>query len=274
MQIEDKPYLVVEQKAIPSQYLKRQVIVDCYLPKNITDPKKMSLLLINDGQDLADMHFSSLLNTLFSNDQLTPLFCIGLHTGRERKNEYGTAYVLDFEKRGAKAADYQQFILMELLPFIQNAYAIEHFKQKAICGFSLGGLSAIDTVWNHPEAFSIAGVFSGSLWWRTKNLNEGYNEATDRIMHKKIRDGLFREGLKFYFTTGSMDETADRNNNGVIDSIDDTEALITELKLQGYSTNNIAYINYHDGKHDVATWGRAMPAFLEWGWGASKSNAV
>jgi hypothetical protein len=30
--------------------------------------------------------------------------------------------------------------------------------------------------------------------------------------------------------------------------------------------HNIRYINYEDGKHDVETWGKAMPAFLLWGW--------
>jgi enterochelin esterase-like enzyme len=87
-------------------------------------------------------------------------------------------------------------------------------------------------------------------------------------MHQKIRNGKYYSGLQFYFTTGSLDETADRNNNGIIDSIDDTRALIGELKNKGYNTEyDIKYINYEDGKHDVATWGRAMPQFLLWGWG-------
>jgi hypothetical protein len=29
----------------------------------------------------------------------------------------------------------------------------------------------------------------------------------------------------------------------------------------------IEYINFVDGRHDVFTWGRAMPKFLMWGWG-------
>ena len=59
----------------------------------------------------------------------------------------------------------------------------------------------------------------------------------------------------------------DRNNNGIIDSIDDTLSLIDDLKSLGYKNDDIAYINYEDGRHDVATWARAMPVFLEWGWG-------
>ena len=112
-------------------------------------------------------------------------------------------------------------------------------------------------------------MFSGSLWWRSKDLHQGYNEHTDRIMHKLIRQGQFKPGLKFYFTTGSLDEKMDRNSNGIIDSIDDTLGLIEELEKKGYKNEgDIHYINYEDGKHDVKTWGRAMPAFLKWGWGS------
>ena len=68
--------------------------------------------------------------------------------------------------------------------------------------------------------------------------------------------------------TGSHDEKMDRNSNGIIDSIDDTLGLIEELEKKGYNhENDIHYVNYEDGKHDVKTWGRAMPAFLKWGWG-------
>jgi enterochelin esterase-like enzyme len=162
--------------------------------------------------------------------------------------------------------------LNELLPFIHTEYAIESFAQKAFAGFSLGGLTALDMTWKYPEIFSVAGVFSGSLWWRTRGLNDGYNEDTDRIMHQMIRQGVYKPELKFYFTTGSLDETADRNQNGIIDSIDDTLSLIEELKKLGYDPENqIRYINYEDGHHDIATWARSMPAFLQWGWGEASS---
>jgi enterochelin esterase-like enzyme len=268
MLIEELSNLVVEQKAIASRYLKRHVLVDLYLPKNIPDPKDLSLLLINDGQNLDEMNFSVLLNQLFDSNQLQPLLVAGIHAGKDRKNEYGTARVLDYEGRGTRSESYNRFILDELLPFIHTQFGIEQFRQKALAGFSLGGLSALDMVWHYPDIFSIAGVFSGSLWWRTKALGEAYNDETDRIMHEQIKQGMYKPGLRFYFTTGSQDETADRNNNGIIDSIDDTLALIEELRRLGYNTeHDIRYVNYDDGKHDIETWGRSMPAFLLWGWG-------
>ena len=110
--------LIVEQKAIASRYLNRYVIVDLYVPKNIDRPSQLSLLLINDGQDLGEMKFSKILEGLFQSSQIQPLLCVGIHAGKDRKNEYGTAKILDFEGRGARAAAYDAFILEELLPFI------------------------------------------------------------------------------------------------------------------------------------------------------------
>jgi enterochelin esterase family protein len=134
----------------------------------------------------------------------------------------------------------------------------------------LGGLTALEMTWLHPDIFGIAGVFSGSLWWRKKDIGPGYLDERDRIMHQLVREGGFNAGQRFYFTTGSLDETADRNGNGIIDSIDDTMDLIAELKAKGFdTTRDIRYVNYEDGRHDVATWGRAMPHFLLWGWSRS-----
>jgi enterochelin esterase-like enzyme len=259
----DLSHIIVEQRAIPSTHLNRYVIADLYLPKNISDPGALSLLLINDGQNLDEMKFDQMLDQLMETNSISPLICVGIHVGKDRKAEYGTANILDYAGRGAKAADYQRFILEELLPFIHIEYAIEQFRKKAFAGFSLGGLFAIDMVWNYPEIFSIAGVFSGSLWWRTKSLGDGYNDDTDRIMHTQIKEGTHYPGLRFYFTTGSLDETADRNNNGIIDSIDDTLDLIAALEQQGYHNGtDIHYINYEDGRHDIPTWGRSIPDFL------------
>jgi len=87
-------------------------------------------------------------------------------------------------------------------------------------------------------------------------------------MHIQIRNGEYYPWLKFFFQTGTLDETADRNKNGIIDSIDDTQSLIEELVKKGYNPEtDIRYLELKDGKHNVATWGKAFPEFLKWGWG-------
>ncbi len=254
---------------ISSDFLDRDVKVDCYIPVAITDSSALNLLLINDGQDLCTMHFEKILDDLNKKKSIEPLFCVGIHCAPDRKNEYGTANILDYKGRGAKAGLYSRFVLEELIPFLRETYSIYSFKQKAFAGFSLGGLCALDIVWNHPHEFLIAGAFSGSFWWRDKDQeDEDFDENNDRIMQRQIREGQFAPWLNFFFEVGTKDETADRNNNGVIDSIDDTRALITELIEKGYQEGkNIFYLELKDGKHDVPTWAKAFPAFLTWGWG-------
>jgi len=267
MQTEEFLSIIVQRLQVPSQFLEREVIVDVFLPKKELPFASPHLLFINDGQDLETMNFSALFEEATASGVLQPLLCVGIHANENRRVEYGTASQLDFGGRGAKAGAYNRFVLEELMPLIQQTYSIETFQSRSVAGFSLGGLSALDMVWNHPQLFSVAGVFSGSLWWRSKDLKKGYDEDKHRIMHGQVRNGKYYAGLRFYFTTGSLDETADRNNNGIIDSIDDTLALIEELTKKGYTDKDIVYKNFEDGKHDVATWGRAMPDFLLWGWG-------
>ncbi len=257
----------LEQQEIDSAFLKRKVQVDFYLPANVERPEDMSLLLINDGQDMEKMGFKGILNEFCTRLKRTrPIFCAAIHCGTDRKQEYGVASVPDFAGRGSRALEYSRFIIEELLPFIEKSYFIPSFKQKVFAGFSLGGLSALDIVWKYPEIFSKAGVFSGSLWWRSIDQTEKeYDDDKHRIMHQEIRNGNYNPGQKFFFQCGNMDETADRNNNGIIDSIEDTMDIIDELVAKGYDrSKDISYLEYPDGKHDVDTWARAMPEFFGW----------
>lgn len=258
---------IVENHVLLSYYLKREVKVDCYLPANVPVPGGMSLLLINDGQDLVTMQFENILDKLYAESEIAPLFCVGIHCSADRKNEYGTAKILDYKGRGAKAALYTKFIMEELLPYIRKTYKIDSFKEKSFAGFSLGALSALDIVWNNPADFSKVGAFSGSFWWRDKDQDdEDFDEEKHRIMHRQIKEGAHYAWLKFFFEVGTQDETADRNNNGIIDAIDDTVSLIEELKRKGYRDEDVEYLELKDGQHNVSTWARAFPDFLKWGW--------
>ena len=252
-----------EHAEINSEYLDRVVKIDFYLPAGIQDYSNCSLLIINDGQDLVKMDFDMILGEL--QNKIKPLICAGIHCSADRRMEYGTVEQNDFKGRGAKAKQYADFIFNEFLPFAEKKYHVRNFKDKSYAGFSLGALSALDIVWNYPGEFKCAAAFSGSFWWRSVDqTDKEYNDDKHRIMHQSIRNGKFQPGVKFFFQCGNMDETNDRNKNGIIDSVDDTLDLIKELKAKGYTDESIFYMELPDGKHDVFTWGRAFPYFLKW----------
>jgi enterochelin esterase-like enzyme len=258
---------VAETKiTVDSEYLKRVVAITLLMPEaDLTEP--IHLLLLNDGQEVENLRLADTLNALYEAGQLKPIAVAAIHAGNERLQEYGVAGNPDFKQRGSKAAAYTQFIVKELLPAIKKETGIESFDTTAYAGFSLGGLSAMDIAWNNPQLFDKVGVFSGSFWWRSKELGKGYTDA-DRIMHRVIRTKAGKPELKFWLQTGTKDESADRNKNGIIDSIDDTIDLIKELEAKGYKRPaDIQYLEMVGGSHNTETWAQAIPRFLLWAFG-------
>ncbi len=251
-----------------SNALNRVIKFDIYAPQHALENKaSLSLLLLNDGQDLKAVKVQNALKDFHLSNPLNPLLVVGLFPEGNRMQEYGTSGQPDYLNRGAKAGDYTRFITEELLPHLSSTYnLINDPAHRAFAGFSLGGLSAIDICWCHPQLFGTAGVFSGSLWWRSLEFSEAEPDA-NRIMHLRIRNGRHTKGLRFWFQTGTLDESCDRNNNGIIDSIDDTVDLIKELKTLGYPDHDIHYLEVEGGQHNPKTWAKVMPQFLEWAFG-------
>lgn len=256
--------IVNNQHTLKSSYLKRSVDIEIYIPTNLLGNERLNLLLLNDGQDAADLNLQDTLTQLYTTGKTGALAVVAIKAAEDRVQEYGVVSHPDFMGRGAKAKAYNNFIVKELLPFVQQVIDIPVNGTKAFAGFSLGGLSAMDICWNNDHVFDVAGVLSGSFWWRKKDLKDGYTDA-DRIMHEVIRNTKGKPDLKFWLMTGTEDETADRNRNFIIDSIDDTIDIIKELLLKGYKRpNDIYYYEMVGGEHNVATWAKALPAFLMW----------
>ena len=109
-------------------------------------------------------------------------------------------------------------------------------------------------------------MFSGSLWWRSEVFIPTDPDA-NRIIHEMIGNGSKKEGIRFWLQTGTNDETDDRNNNGVIDSIDDTLDLIKVLKQIGYENTAIKYVEVEQGEHNPDTWKKVVPDFLQFVYG-------
>jgi enterochelin esterase-like enzyme len=260
----------LETLSFPSEILGRNLLIDFYIPGETGSNGIFDVLLINDGQDLQTMNFSFILSKLNRENSIRPLLCIGIHAGPLRKFEYGTSVSADYKGRGHLASLYMKFITDELVPAIQLLFPGKLSTYWAFAGFSLGGLSALDICWKQSGLFRTAAVFSGSLWWRTIDKDDpGYQDSHHRIMHNQIREGQFRQGMKFFFECGTSDETEDRNGNGIIDSIDDTKDLMATLVNKGYDPmTDIFYHEIDGGKHDTDTWARAFPVFLRWAFNA------
>ncbi|WP_447642040.1 MULTISPECIES: alpha/beta hydrolase [Chitinophagaceae] len=257
-----------EKLPLTSSNLNRTVELDFYVPKKIPFGQKVEMLLFNDGQLLEEMDFLSIISTFYKKKRSTLLVAIGIHANKDRIQEYGTINIPNYKGEGSSANKHAQFILNELIPFALKRYPFIDNVQANIAGFSLGGLSAFDIAWEYGKFFHKTGVFSGSFWWRSKDiLDKSYNNDTDRIMLTKIKsssDPILPH--QFFFECGTDDERNDRNQNGIIDAIDDTHDIMDALVAKGYPESAIHYYEIPNGQHNVPTWKEALPVFLEWGW--------
>lgn len=250
-----------------STHLGREVSIDVYLPPGYhrSPARRYPLVLFNDGQDLPIMEFANILERLYAQKKVPPLIVAGIYASHDRHREYGTARQADYKGRGDRAVQYRDFVLTELLPLLHQRFRTsQQAEETAFAGFSLGGLSAFDIAWARPDVFGAAGVFSGALWWRWSPVHPQYPDA-DRIMHDIVHHTAQPAlNQRFWFQTGTLDETDDRNHNGIIDSIDDTLDLLRALRRQGFHEHQLRYLEIEGGQHEPATWGEAMPDFLDW----------
>jgi enterochelin esterase-like enzyme len=259
--------IVVKHLNVPSQYLSRGVKVDIFLPPQYNKDKKRfyPTFYFNDGQDMLSLGMYDTLTWLYAEKKLPFCIIIAVYSSDNRINEYGTARQPDYMNRGNKARQYSDFMMHELVPRMQAEFRCRREPQNTtLAGFSLGALSAMDIAWANPSVFGKVGVFSGALWWRSREWTPQDPDG-GRIMHDIIHKSTYQKDMKFWFEVGTKDEDSDRNNNGRIDAIDDTLDLIDELAAIGYRPHeDIRYLEVEGGEHHQGTWGMVMPDFLTW----------
>ncbi|HRQ52271.1 MAG TPA: esterase, partial [Agriterribacter sp.] len=93
MPLVNQTIVAVKNHSLPSRFLRRDVRIDCFTPSMPVKQDEMSLLLINDGQDMEELGLADLLTGLYRQNNIRPVLCVGIYCGEDRRNEYGTAAV-------------------------------------------------------------------------------------------------------------------------------------------------------------------------------------
>lgn len=262
----EAPVTVERTVAVDAPPLGGKRDLTVYLPPGYEDipTRAWPLLLVHDGQEMDAWKLTEALARHHAAGGDAPVVA-ALGAGPDRMQDYGTAGTVNAQGHGGRAAEFQMFVTDTVLPRLLRRYRLRAGPAHlAVIGASLGGLSAFDLAWRRPHLFGVVGAFSGSFWWRTDDSGVAAQQAT-RIPHQRVRSTPTPPKLRLWFQTGTRDEQADRDGNGVIDAIQDTTELIDELVAKGFRRDReVAYLEIPGGEHNPATWARALPAFLTW----------
>jgi len=258
---------------VASPQLGRRRPLTIYLPPGYTHDHEHPLLVTHDGQEMSGWKLAGALARHHAAGHVTPVVA-AIPANHDRLHQYGTASRLNGDGFGARALEFQEFVTDTVVPLLRKRYQVSRRPaQVAVMGASLGALSAFDLAWRRPDVFGIAGLFSGSFWWRASNTSVAEQQAS-RIVHQLVRESAAPRALRLWFQAGTQDEQADRDGNGVIDAIQDTTELIDELALKGFTRGReVVYQETAGGQHHPSTWARELPDFLRWAFPAPRSHS-
>ncbi|MFW5961683.1 MAG: alpha/beta hydrolase [bacterium] len=219
-----------------------------YLPPSysLEDDKHYPVLYIQDGQNIFDPKESysgrawdlhKTADYMIKEKLIEEIIIIAVdHMEEERLNEYAhqDGFYKD-KKIKARGAEYEEFFVKELMPFIEDRYRLKDGAQnRAIMGSSMGGLISFNIALRRKKLFSKIAAMSPSLWW-------GSSSALDKLKTYNYSD----LNAKIWFDTGEAEG----------DFMSFTEELIAELKnMKKMLGTDLFYYQVPDAGHSEAAW--------------------
>lgn len=170
-----------------SKILKEQREIYVQLPANYnaTTNQKYPVLYILDGEML--LPTVNNVHSFYSGGFMPEMVIIGVSNRNNRMRDLTTSkvtemYDMPFEQENGEAANFNEFMENELIPFIENKYPVTNFR--TLIGHSYGGLFTIYTLLNHSHLFSNYLAIDPSLDWDSQKL---LNEANEELKSQNYK---------------------------------------------------------------------------------------
>ena len=233
--------------------------------------RRYPVLYLNDGQNLFDAATSvfnplewrvdETLDRLIGARQLEPLIVVGVdNAGRSgRANEYlpyPDAYLRP-PLPNPECSKYPDFLLREVMPFVERLYRISTDpRQTGLGGSSYGALIALYTVVNRPGAFGYLLLESPSLYVSDGRLIEACRNA--RRWPRKVYVGVgTNEGGRADCRPGDLNQEA----------VQDVLKLRRKLEAAGLGRGRLKIVVDECAVHNEDAWASRLPAALRFLYG-------
>jgi len=237
----DKKIGLVDQIKLESKFLKREVTISIYLPKDYTDLYKHHVIITFDGRDFFQFgQIHRAYEKLRTNDEIERAIIVGVHYEDVDKRR------TEFHPDGEYRKETSQFVVKELCPYIDKTFStLKVGNARMLLGDSLAASIALMTCLEYPHHFSQAGLFSPMI---NDTVIEAFNNCSSKHL-LTIKHYIGKEEDSFKLISGDMADflTPNRSFSERVKQEDLTYEY-TEL----------------DGGHTWKTWKPELPNMLSY----------
>lgn len=182
---------------IDSHALKQSRKIRVWLPPSYDTDKdaRYDVLYMHDGQNCFDRATSAFgneweidesLTRLIAEKKIPPIIVVAIDNGlANRINEL--TYAADAKLGGGQAADYTDFLLSEVMPFVERTYPTNTGPAHTyLGGSSLGGLASFEIARRHPGTFGGVIAMSPALFWADEALTRDIERDPGGLRNTRV----------------------------------------------------------------------------------------
>jgi predicted alpha/beta superfamily hydrolase len=221
------------------------------------------VLYLHDGQNLFNgdeayvkgesWRLGETADALIEAGKIEPLVIVGIgHAGANRIQEYTPTVTR--RMGGGQADQYGRLLIEELMPLIEETYAIaKGASRTGLGGSSLGGLVSLYLGLRHPDVFGRLAVMSPSVWWDR------------RVILRDVRDRRPEPRPRVWADMGTGEGRR---------ALEDARLLAAGMTRAGWTLGeDLMYSEYPGATHRESAWAARAGSMLEYLFPATISPA-
>ena len=248
---------------IKSQIFHNTRMLRVFLPGNYFSPhnrtRKYPVLYLQDGQNVFDKATSfsgkeweadETVDHLVSEFKIRPMFIVGIdNAGEQRTSEYLSypdTHNPQFKSSNPaelEGAKYAEFLIKEVMPFLEKRYRIAPGPANTgIGGSSYGAIVSLTTALHHPGVFGKLLLESPSLW-----IGDG------KLLGEVKKTKLLPQQI--YMGTGTKEAGNPESDALILKYFTEMEQI---LKDKGLGSTRLKVVVDGGGQHNEEAWARRL----------------
>jgi enterochelin esterase-like enzyme len=242
--MDEQKYLkrTIVRELLYSAVLQEERMLRVYLPPGYDEMLTYPVIYCQDGEQFFNYgRIATTANRLILDGELEPFIVVGVDVNMERRTD-------DYAPEGDRFDRYMRFFVEEMLPHIEQKYAVrDDADQRILAGDSLGGTVSLHLALRHRKLFHRVLSLSGAFLSSTQSALSAEQDLS---------------WLRIYQLIGTR-ETEVKTTRGVFDFLAANRAVRTLLEER---KANLLY-EEKPGEHLWGFWQQALATGLAWVFG-------